>query len=56
MPVHRQQPGTARGVVFLSLEDEAGMANIIIPPQVGQRSARSASARAPCSCTAGSSG
>jgi hypothetical protein len=23
MPVHRQKPGTARGVVFLSLEDEA---------------------------------
>src|SRR5215469_17947316 len=34
---HRQQPGTARGVVFLSLEDEAGMANIIIPPHVWQR-------------------
>jgi error-prone DNA polymerase len=34
---HRQQPGTARGVVFLSLEDETGMANIIIPPPVWQR-------------------
>jgi error-prone DNA polymerase len=34
---HRQQPGTARGVVFLSLEDETGMANIIIPPHVWQR-------------------
>jgi error-prone DNA polymerase len=34
---HRQQPGTARGVVFLSLEDETGMANIIIPPNVWQR-------------------
>src|SRR5262249_37992103 len=29
---HRQQPGTARGVVFLSLEDETGMANVICPP------------------------
>src|SRR5262249_712695 len=28
---HRQQPGTARGVVFLSLEDETGMANVICP-------------------------
>ena len=34
---HRQQPGTARGVVFLSLEDETGMANIIIPPAVWHR-------------------
>jgi error-prone DNA polymerase len=34
---HRQQPGTARGVVFLSLEDESGMANIICPPTVWQR-------------------
>ena len=34
---HRQQPGTARGVVFLSLEDESGMANVICPPQVWER-------------------
>jgi error-prone DNA polymerase len=34
---HRQQPGTARGVVFLSLEDETGMANIICPPAVWRR-------------------
>ncbi|HEY2507863.1 MAG TPA: error-prone DNA polymerase [Streptosporangiaceae bacterium] len=34
---HRQQPGTARGVVFLSLEDETGMANIICPPDVWHR-------------------
>jgi error-prone DNA polymerase len=34
---HRQQPGTAGGVVFLSLEDETGMANIICPPAVWQR-------------------
>jgi error-prone DNA polymerase len=34
---HRQQPGTARGVVFLSLEDETGMANIICPPAVWHR-------------------
>ncbi len=34
---HRQQPGTARGVVFLSLEDETGMANVICPPAVWQR-------------------
>jgi error-prone DNA polymerase len=34
---HRQQPGTAGGVVFLSLEDETGMCNIICPPSVWQR-------------------
>jgi error-prone DNA polymerase len=34
---HRQQPGTARGVVFLSLEDESGMANVICPPTVWAR-------------------
>jgi error-prone DNA polymerase len=37
---HRQQPGTARGVVFLSLEDETGMANIICLPDVWQRHRR----------------
>jgi error-prone DNA polymerase len=37
---HRQQPGTARGVVFLSLEDESGMANVICPPGVWQRHRR----------------
>jgi error-prone DNA polymerase len=34
---HRQQPGTANGTVFLSLEDETGMCNIICPPGVWQR-------------------
>ncbi len=34
---HRQQPGTANGVVFLSLEDETGMANVICPPWVWER-------------------
>jgi error-prone DNA polymerase len=30
----RQRPGTAKGFVFLSLEDETGIANIIIAPDV----------------------
>jgi len=34
---HRQQPPTARGVVFLSLEDETGMLNVICPPHVWDR-------------------
>jgi error-prone DNA polymerase len=29
----RQRPGTAKGFVFLSLEDETGIANIIVTPQ-----------------------
>jgi len=37
---HRQQPGTASGVVFLSLEDETGMVNIICPPAVWERHRR----------------
>jgi error-prone DNA polymerase len=37
---HRQQPGTAHGVVFLSLEDETGMANVICPPWVWERHRR----------------
>jgi error-prone DNA polymerase len=39
---HRQQPPTARGVVFLSLEDETGMVNVICPPQVWERHRRTA--------------
>jgi error-prone DNA polymerase len=41
---HRQQPPTARGVVFLSLEDETGMVNVICPPQVWARHRRTATA------------
>jgi error-prone DNA polymerase len=37
---HRQQPGTAHGVVFLSLEDETGIANVICPPWVWERHRR----------------
>jgi error-prone DNA polymerase len=30
----RQRPGTAKGFVFLSIEDETGIANIIVTPQL----------------------
>jgi error-prone DNA polymerase len=30
----RQRPGTAKGFVFLSLEDETGIANAIVPPDL----------------------
>ncbi len=33
----RQQPETAKGFVFLSMEDETGIANIILQPDVFQR-------------------
>jgi error-prone DNA polymerase len=31
---HRQRPGTAKGVVFVTLEDETGAVNVIVWPQV----------------------
>jgi error-prone DNA polymerase len=38
---HRQRPETAAGVIFISLEDETGMSNLIIWPKIlqAQRSA-----------------
>lgn len=35
--VARQRPGTAKGVVFLLLEDETGTVNVIVPPKVYER-------------------
>jgi error-prone DNA polymerase len=37
MVVARQRPATARGVVFMLLEDELGTANVVVPPPVYQR-------------------
>ena len=34
---HRQRPETASGVVFATLEDETGIANLIIWPRVLER-------------------
>jgi error-prone DNA polymerase len=31
---HRQRPGTAKGVYFLNLEDETGLLNIVVLPEV----------------------
>ncbi len=33
----RQRPGTAKGVIFMTLEDETGVANIIVWPKVFER-------------------
>jgi error-prone DNA polymerase len=35
--IARQRPGTAKGFVFLSLEDETGISNAIITPQIFQQ-------------------
>jgi error-prone DNA polymerase len=35
--IARQRPGTARGFVFLSLEDETGVANAIVHPDLFQK-------------------
>jgi len=35
--IARQRPGTAKGFVFLSMEDETGIANIIVTPDLFER-------------------
>ncbi len=35
--IARQRPGTAKGFVFLSLEDETGIANVIVAPDLFER-------------------
>lgn len=37
LSIVRQRPGTAKGVVFLTLEDESGMANLIVRPEVFEK-------------------
>ncbi len=37
MVVARQRPATARGVVFMLLEDELGTINVVVPPPVYRR-------------------
>ncbi len=37
MVVARQRPATARGVVFMLLEDELGTINVVVPPPVYER-------------------
>jgi len=36
----RQRPGTAKGFVFLSLEDETGISNIVIDPRTFEENRR----------------
>jgi error-prone DNA polymerase len=37
MVITRQRPGTAKGFVFLTLEDETGISNVIVRPDVFAR-------------------
>jgi len=37
MVVARQRPGTAKGIVFMTLEDERGIVNAIVPKRVYER-------------------
>ena len=53
----RQRPGTAKGVIFLTLEDETGTANVVVWAQVYERFRRAVIAgrllRAVQHCAAG---
>jgi error-prone DNA polymerase len=49
---HRQQPETAKGVVFLNLEDETGLVNVICTPDVWKRF-RQVARTAPALCVRG---
>ncbi len=40
MVITRQRPGTAKGFVFLTLEDETGLVNVIVNPAVYERHRR----------------
>ena len=35
--IARQRPGTAKGFVFLSLEDETGISNVIVNPDLYEK-------------------
>jgi error-prone DNA polymerase len=35
--IARQRPGIAKGFIFLSMEDETGIANVIITPHLFER-------------------
>jgi error-prone DNA polymerase len=38
--VGRQRPGTASGIVFVTLEDESGLVNVVVRPQLVERQRR----------------
>jgi error-prone DNA polymerase len=38
--VGRQRPGTATGIVFMTLEDESGLVNVVVHPQLAEKQRR----------------
>jgi error-prone DNA polymerase len=38
--VGRQRPGTATGIVFVTLEDESGLTNVVVHPQLVEKQRR----------------
>ncbi|MCB9758535.1 MAG: error-prone DNA polymerase [Alphaproteobacteria bacterium] len=38
--VNRQRPGTAKGVLFMTIEDETGMANLVVWPKLYEKQRR----------------
>jgi error-prone DNA polymerase len=38
----RQRPGTAKGITFMTLEDESGIANLIVRPAIFERHRKAA--------------
>jgi error-prone DNA polymerase len=47
----RQRPGSANGVVFITIEDETGVANLIVWPPILERFRRAALGATLLSCT-----
>ncbi len=47
----RQRPGSANGVVFITIEDETGVANLIVWPQILERFRRAALGATLLRCT-----
>jgi len=47
----RQRPGSANGVVFITIEDETGIANLIVWPQILERFRRGALGATLLRCT-----
>ncbi|EKU94713.1 error-prone DNA polymerase [Actinobaculum massiliense] len=39
---HRQRPGTAKGITFLSLQDETGLLNVLVSPALWERHKKTA--------------
>ena len=34
MVTHRQRPSTSKGVIFINLEDETGLLNVVVMPDI----------------------